>query len=94
MPIFDRYLELNVNDFRKTLADRWNELRGNWLTVEEILARADTFRSQIENSGALKRNRRKWPHSGDAANLSYIEEFVTFRIPHLDAYIASLDDMP
>jgi len=94
MPIFDRYLELNVNDFRTTLANRWNELRETWLTTEEILSRAQNFRSVLEDSGALNRNRKKWPKSGDAADLSYIEEFVNFRIPHLDAYIASLADMP
>jgi len=92
MPIFNRYLELNVNDFRKTLADRWNELRGDWLSVEEILTRADTFRTQLEHSGALNRNRTRWPKSGDAADLSYIEEFVSFRIPFLDEYIASLSE--
>ena len=94
MPIFDRYLELNVNEFRKTLADRWNELRETWLTTEEILSRARDFRAVLEDSGALNRNRKKWPRSGDAADISYIEEFVSFRMPHLDAYIASLADMP
>ncbi len=92
MPIFDRYLELNVNEFRKTLADRWNELRGDWLSVEEILSRAQSFRSQLEDSGALNRNRKRWPKSGDAADISYIEEFVNFRIPFLDEYIASLSE--
>ena len=92
MPIFDRYIELNVNDFRTTLANRWKELRETWLTTEEILTRAHIFRSLLEDSGALNRNRKKWPKSGDTTNLSYIEEFVNFRIPHLDAYIASLTE--
>ena len=92
MPIFDRYIELNVNDFRTTLANRWKELRETWLTTEEILTRAHTFRTLLEDSGALNRNRKKWPKSGDTTNLSYIEEFVNFRIPHLDAYIASLTE--
>ena len=94
MPIFSRYLELNVNDFRTTLADRWKTLRETWLTSEEILARAHTFRAQLEDSGALNRNRKKWPKSGDATDLSYIEEFVNFRIPYLDTYIESLADLP
>jgi xanthine dehydrogenase accessory factor len=51
-----------------------------------------TFRTLLEDSGALNRNRKKWPKSGDTTNLSYIEEFVNFRIPHLDAYIASLTE--
>ena len=94
MPIFDRYLELNVNDFRTTLANRWQELREDWLSAEEIISRAHAFRTQLEDSGALNRNRKKWPKSGDASDISYIEEFVNFRIPHLDAGIASLADLP
>ncbi len=94
MPIFDRYLELNVNEFRTTLANRWQQLREDWLSAEEIISRAQKFRTQLEDSGALDRNRKKWPKSGDAADISYIEEFVNFRIPYLDAGIASLADMP
>jgi len=92
MPIFDRYLELNVNNFRQTLTDRWTELREGWLSAEEIIRRAHAFRTQLEDSGALSRNRKKWPKSGDVQDISYIEEFVSFRIPHLDAYIASLSE--
>ncbi len=92
MPIFDRYLELNVNEFRKTLSDRWAELRSTWLSAEEILSRADSFHAQLTASGALNRNRKRWPKSGDATDLSYIEEFVNFRIPFLDTYIASLSE--
>ncbi len=90
MPIFDRYLELNVNNFRQRLVDRWNELREDWLTAEEIIARANTFRAQLEDSGALTRNRKKWPKSGDTSDISYIEEFVNFRISFLDDGIAAL----
>ena len=90
MPVFDRYLALDVNGFRKTLADRWQQLREDWLCEEEILSRADAFRTQLTASGALNRNRKRWPDSGDTTDLSYIEEFVNFRISYLDAYIASL----
>ncbi|MBR5870605.1 MAG: CotH kinase family protein [Clostridia bacterium] len=90
MPIFDRYLDLNVNDFRSTLADRWQQLREDWLCEEEIMDRANAYRAQLTDSGALNRNRKKWPDSGDTTDLSYIEEFVNFRIPYLDAYIADL----
>ena len=92
LPVFEKYIEQNVNDFRGTLADRWNTLRGEWLSNEEILSRAHAFRAQITDSGALDRNRRRWPKSGDADDLSYIEEFVNFRIPFLDSYIASLSE--
>ena len=94
MPIFRRYLELNVNGFRQTLADRWQELREEWLSAEEILSRAHAFRAQLEDSGALNRNRKKWPKSGDATDISYIEEFVNFRIPFLDEYIGSMAGEP
>ena len=92
LPVFEKYIEQNVNDFRGTLADRWNTLRGEWLSNEEILSRAHAFRAQITDSGALDRNRRRWPKSDDADDLSYIEEFVNFRIPFLDSYIASLSE--
>ena len=94
MPVFRRYLQLDVNGFEKTIADRWKELRKDWLSAEEILSRAHAFRAQIEDSGALNRNRKKWPKSGDATDISYIEEFVNFRIPFLDEYIGSMADEP
>ena len=94
MPVFRRYLQMDVNGFEKTIADRWKELRKDWLSAEEILCRAHAFRAQIEDSGALNRNRKKWPKSGDATDISYIEEFVNFRIPFLDEYIGSMADEP
>ena len=94
LQVHRRYLELNVNDFRQTLYDRWQKLREDWLSAEEILSRAHAFRAQLEDSGALNRNRKKWKNSGDAADISYIEEFVNFRIPFLDEYFESLIRQP
>ncbi|MBQ7983447.1 MAG: CotH kinase family protein [Clostridia bacterium] len=90
MPVLARYIELNTGEFQKTLSDRWNALRGDWLSAEEIISRARAFRARLEDSGALTRNRRRWPGSGDTVTLSFLEEYVNFRIPYIDDYIASL----
>ena len=90
MPVLARYIELNTGEFQKTLSDRWNALREDWLSAEEIISRARAFRARLEDSGALTRNRRRWPGSGDTVTLSFLEEYVNFRIPYIDDYIASL----
>ncbi len=92
LEVHDRYLKRNLNGFADRLAERWWELRSDWLCEEEIISRANTFRRQTEDSGAMARNRRKWPKSGYADTLDYLEEFVHIRIPLIDDYIRDLTE--
>lgn len=92
LEVHDRYLKRNLNGFADRLAERWWELRDDWLCEEEIISRANAFRRQTEDSGAMARNRRKWPKSGYADTLDYLEEFVHIRIPLIDDYIRDLTE--
>ncbi len=80
----------NIAGFRQKLYDRWQALRADWLTEDYLIGRAHEFRDLLIDTGALDRNLDRWPDTAHVSDLSYIEEFIRFRIPYLDAYMEEL----
>ena len=62
--LFERLWNLNVNDYRNRVADRWRELcRENVLSAPGFNSRVDDFVQRITQAGAWKREHDRWNDS-------------------------------
>ena len=62
--LFERLWNLNVNDYRNRVADRWRELcRENVLSAPGFNSRVDAFVQRITQAGAWKREHDRWNDS-------------------------------
>lgn len=59
--LISRLWEGNVNNFRQTLTQRWNELRHTTLSPDSVAERIYAYQELLENSGAFAREQNRWP---------------------------------
>lgn len=88
--LFDRWLEdVLPGGFRQALCERWWELRQDRLTVAGIMQRFTERHARLAASGVYDREEMAWPgYVHDAAQLAYMEDWLTQRLAYLDTYIA------
>ncbi|MBQ2725604.1 MAG: CotH kinase family protein [Clostridia bacterium] len=71
---------------------RWAELKESGIvTAEHIIANAESHRNLLWSSGAIARERTRWPTVSLSKNLDYFKSIVTRRILWLDDYISGLE---
>lgn len=72
---------------------RWKELSdAGVVTYEGIMAVARSYWDTLQNSGAFRRNIKRWPDTSYVDNLTYYDKIIKQRIEFLDNYINSLTD--
>ena len=81
---------MNLEEICILLADRWQELRENNITKENLCAKVDAELAYLYASGAYVRNQQKWPPKGDYWQDEYIYEYIDKRIDFLDEYIGQM----
>lgn len=76
-------------EFADALKERWSILRMEILTIEH--AKELTWKNveTLEASGALERERIRWPGSVESASVARLLEFYEARLEYLDDYYAS-----
>ncbi|MBR1804296.1 MAG: CotH kinase family protein [Muribaculaceae bacterium] len=89
-----RLYELNVDNFRQKVNDRYRELRQSELTTEAIMERFNTTLEMLKRSGTAARE--EWRHAPDLFSkqninfdeeLAYIADWLPRRFDYLDNYI-------
>ena len=88
--------------FADKIKSRWLELRTNQLSDKEIFGKIDLLISDLETSGAIKRNYERWPILGQwiwpnsyvgttyESEVSYLKTWLTQRLTWMDSNIPSL----
>ena len=89
-PDMEELYKLNLEEIGILLADRWQELRENNITKENLCAKVDAELAYLYASGAYVRNQQKWPPKGDYWQDEYIYEYIDKRIDFLDEYIGQM----
>lgn len=80
------------NDAADYVKERWNELKeAGIVTAEHIIANAESHRNLLNSSGAIARERARWPSVSLSDDLDYFKSIVTRRILWLDDYISGLN---
>lgn len=89
-----RLYELNVDNFRQKVNDRYRELRQTELNTESIMERFNTTLDMLKRSGTAARE--EWRHAPDLFSkqninfdqeLAYIAQWLPRRFDYLDNYV-------
>jgi len=82
------------NGFYQLLQDRWNNLRNDVITSENLTNRFLTQIEYLQNSGVYERESLVWPtYAFNESDLNYLSSWVEDRIPYLDS-VFSLSCIP
>ena len=90
IPDMYRLYEDRPEEIGRLLSDRWQELRRDIVTRENLYEKLDLEFSYLHDSGAYMRNQQKWPHGDGYWQEDYIYEYIDRRIEFLDNYIGQM----
>ncbi|HOD88073.1 MAG TPA: CotH kinase family protein [Bacteroidales bacterium] len=89
--LYDRLFELNPNDFKTKLKNRWFALRQNVFSQEEILLEFEKPLSLILKSGIIEKENLIWKlNINTEAEYNYIKTWISARLNYLDNYFSNL----
>ena len=91
--IYNRLINLNVDNFNDKVEQRFKELRQNLLSKEELQKRYLRYFQTINNCGAAAREEKRWSKDSDLSGnelnfeqeISYITQWIDKRIDYLDS---------
>lgn len=89
-----RLFQTDPDNMRDLLQKKYNKLRSSSWTDKNILGLLDSYEKDIYDSGAFRRDNRKWFPDGGAdpdARLSNFKEYVAARLKALDKYVADFE---
>lgn len=76
-------------DYDRRAYDRWQMLRQDVLSEENIAQHIENCMAEITSSSSLARDYKKWGIGEDSADtLEGVENFIAARLPWLDGYLA------
>ncbi len=90
--LFDRLMDLDPEHFNERLSKRWFELRKDVLSHENLLSHFHNYEKQISGSGAVGREKHRWPGALDdiQTEIEYIENWTTQRLSILDGIFGKM----
>ena len=89
--LYDRLLELDPNNFKNKLKNRWLELRINILSPDNLMDLFETNFNQLQKSNILDIENTKWGlHTNLTEEQEYINSWINNRINFLDTYYQEL----
>ncbi|MBQ4536147.1 MAG: CotH kinase family protein [Lachnospiraceae bacterium] len=72
------------------LLERWQEYRGSFLNTENVQQMLITNRDYLLNTGALEREKNRWPEYGINGDIEYLLKYQEERMAWLDEYFEVL----
>ena len=86
-PFLDRLLKLDVGNIREKVAARWQKLRQDELSDENLKNMLDDCIHEVQDSGAFTRDAARWPDSRHDADYDGMKQFMKERTEFLDKMI-------
>ena len=91
---------LQINDYDKLLSDdevevrtaeqkRWRQWKESGISADMLSKEAKEWYEHLENSGALRREKRKNPQSESAADIEDLQKWIKVRFDEIDNYFTS-----
>ena len=91
--IFDRFIKRgNLEEITK-LQSRYSEVRKSFLSDSAMEETLNSYEADVFGSGAIFRNRNRWPEAAFAPSMDYFRVFVMERLRFMDSYIENLAEM-
>lgn len=82
----DRLVELDVDGARGRIEEKWKQLREGPFSDENITESVDGLVHELRDSGALSRDRDRWPDSNSGADYELFKRMALYRMKILDYY--------
>jgi hypothetical protein len=94
-----RLMQIDTDNMTALLQKKYKELRRNAWSDKKILSMLDSLEKDVYDSGAFRRDNRKWFPDGGAdpdARLSNFRQYVAERFKAVDKYVEefTVDDTP
>lgn len=91
--IYNRLIQLNVDNYNQKVANRYKELRNSYLSEQSLLERYENYYNLLKNSGAAQREESRWSGDSDLAGhqldfdkeIEYIKDWIQRRLAYLDS---------
>jgi len=84
--LYDRLLELDVEEFNDLLESKWENYRESLFHLDSLMAPALHYTALLKRSGAIERENKRW--SGVEIDmdqeLQYLSNWMTLRLRYLD----------
>lgn len=91
-PFLDRLLKLDVGNIREKVAARWQKLRQDELSDENLKNMLDDCIHEVQDSGAFARDAARWPDSRHDGDYEGMESYLKTRIAWLDKTMKNMDE--
>lgn len=91
-PFMDRVLALDIGKIRRTVSDRWAELRKSSLSDAHMKELLEEYRHQVQDSGAFQRDAVRWPDSHHDGGYESMYDFMLTRMHFLDKMMENMDE--
>lgn len=90
--LFGRLLEVNPDDYKLRLKERWKLLIKNELAFDNVISQFEVYSKKFAGSGVIERENRKWKDAGlnSEDELIYIRKWLHNRINFLNRYYDDL----
>lgn len=85
-----RMMELDASDCRSYAKETWNKWKNGVFDTETLLAHMDSLHAEITDSGALAREKQRWPDGNADEDISFMKEYAKERIRFVDEYLAGI----
>ena len=91
-PFMDRLLKLDVGNIRERAAERWKELRSSVLSDSHLQELMETYRHEVQDSGAFARDAVRWPDSRHDGDYEGMQSYMKERLAYLDKNFKNMDE--
>jgi len=92
MNLYERLKTINPDNFIQQVNERYQELRNNYLSTDNLISRYDNYYHILKESGTARREELKWSMDSDVngevidfdTEIAYIRDWITRHMQHLD----------
>ena len=85
-----RAVELDAGGARTLATEKWNRWREGVFETDAVYERMDTLMKRVTGSGAMAREKERWPNGNADEDMTFMKEFTAKRLEFLDAYVEEL----
>lgn len=85
-----RVVALDAGGARAAAKQTWKNWRVGVFETGQVYARMDALHAQIVDSGAMAREKERWPNGNADEDITFMKEFTAKRLAFLDAYMEQL----
>jgi len=84
--LYDRLLELDVNDFEDMLESKWESYRKSLFQVDSLILPVLQYADLLKRSGAIERENDRWQDAEIDMDqeLLYLSDWISLRLQYLD----------